>query len=68
VIEHCGEVAHVEITAARFTFEIVLGFVQRRPADLLANVFSARDRRRHARNLGHALVSLDLIGTSIVEP
>ena len=39
-------------------------FIQRRLADLLANVFSARGRRRHARNLGHALVSLDLIETS----
>ena len=68
VVKHRAEIAHVEIPAARFTFVKMICLAQGRPADLRADDFPARDRRRHARNLGHAFVSLDLIGTSIVEP
>ena len=57
VIEHRAEIAHVEPAAARFAFPKMFGFGQRRSAGYLADDFPARDRRRHARNLGQAFLA-----------
>src|SRR5712672_360174 len=57
VIAHRAEVAHVKPSAARFAFSKMFGFGQRRPAGHLADDFPARDRRRHARNLGQAFLA-----------
>ena len=48
---------HIDPTATRFTFEKMLSFIDRLHADALADDGAARDRRRHARNLSHALAS-----------
>jgi hypothetical protein len=37
VIIHLREIAHIEKPAARFAFELVLGFAQRRAIGLLAD-------------------------------
>jgi hypothetical protein len=57
VIEHRAEIAHVEPAAARFAFEKVFALVRGSTADALTDDGAARDRRRHARNLSHALAS-----------
>ena len=54
MIENRAEIAHVEITAARFTFPKMFGLAQARAADLLADDFPARDWRRHACDFSHA--------------
>jgi hypothetical protein len=55
VVEHRAEIAHIEPTAARLAFVKMIGLAQRRAARSLADDRPARDRRRHARDLGHAI-------------
>jgi hypothetical protein len=57
MIEHRTEIAHIKPAAAGFAFPKMIGVAQRRATDLLADDFSARDRRRHARNLGQAFLA-----------
>jgi hypothetical protein len=56
VIENRSEIAHIEPTAAGFAFVKMLSLVDRLRADALADDFPARDRRCHARDLGHRMI------------
>jgi hypothetical protein len=55
VVEHRAEIAHIEPTPARFAFVKMFGLAQWWSARLLADHCPARDDRRHARDLGHAI-------------
>ena len=66
VIEHRAEITHIKPAAARFAFPKMLSLGQWWSTDTLAHDHPARDRLRHARDLGHFLPSPDLIGISIL--
>jgi hypothetical protein len=67
VVEQRAEIAHIEPTAACFAFPKMLGLTQWRSANSLAHNRPARDRPRHARDLGYFLPSPPgLIGISIL--
>jgi hypothetical protein len=66
MVEHRTEITHIKPTAASFAFVKMFGLGQWRSTNSLAHYPPARDDRRHARDLGHFLASLGLIGMSIL--